>query len=812
MPNSLRILLITLLLVLSFSIAKAQFIITYAGDGYNGNIGNGNPALCAGIPYTRGVSFDGKNAIYLTCSNSIRKINIATGIISNVSGSDTYGYAGDGGPAANALLQSPFDVCADSVNNIIYIAEYGGNRIRKIDITTGIISTIAGNGSAGYSGDGGPAINASLNKPMAVCLDYKGNLYIADMYNSRTRKIDLATGIISTYAGNGNTFYSGDGGQAAAAGTPYPNKICSDLSGNIYISEVASGITSRIRKINAATGIITTIAGNNNYAYGGDGGPAVNATLFDPAGVFVDKQNNVYISEYDDSRVRKIDAATGIINTLAGNGTNGFSGDGGLAASAALHYPLGLTMDNSNNLYVADNTNHRIRQISFGATAPPSGVTVTIAASGTNGCTSNPITFTASITNGGLSPVYQWQINGVTTGTNSNVYTASGFSNGDVITCTVTTTICAVPVTAISNSITLLGQPVVPSVTISTPVPRICIGAPATFTAIPVNCGVAPTYQWKINGTNVATGSSFTSTTIANGDRISCVVTVDPTNTCASSSTATSNEIIMEVAPSLAGTVHIDAPVTNFCGAGTVVVNATLNGAGSNYTLEWILNGTKIATNVLSVTLTNLTGVNNKLYCILTTVRSACYTLPYYSDTLTLNIFDLPVLTILPADTTVNPGGNVVFTTAAVPANSIASYTWQPATQLINPQVISPQTVALFQTTPFTLNCITNDGCAVSAAATVKVFRQLYMPNTFTPNNDTKNDVFRIPPGATINLVSFIIYDRWGEKVFVTTDKNIGWDGTIGGRKKDQGIYVYVITMIEKNVPVEIKGSFMLVR
>jgi gliding motility-associated-like protein len=268
----------------------------------------------------------------------------------------------------------------------------------------------------------------------------------------------------------------------------------------------------------------------------------------------------------------------------------------------------------------------------------------------------------------------------------------------------------------------------------------------------------------------------------------------------------------MEVAPSLAGTVHIDAPVTNFCGAGTVVVNATLNGAGSNYTLEWILNGTKIATNVLSVTLTNLTGVNNKLYCILTTVRSACYTLPYYSDTLTLNIFDLPVLTILPADTTVNPGGNVVFTTAAVPANSIASYTWQPATQLINPQVISPQTVALFQTTPFTLNCITNDGCAVSAAATVKVFRQLYMPNTFTPNNDTKNDVFRIPPGATINLVSFIIYDRWGEKVFVTTDKNIGWDGTIGGRKKDQGIYVYVITMIEKNVPVEIKGSFMLVR
>ena len=221
-------------------------------------------------------------------------MNSTTGIITTIAGNGIAGYSGDGGLATNAELNNPYGVAVDSNGNI-YIADTNNNRIRKVNSTTGIITTIAGNGTAGYSGDGGLATNAELYYPYGVAVDSNGNIYIADTYNNRIRKVNSTTGIITTIAGNGTAGYSGDGGPATNAQLNYPYGVAVDSSGNIYIADTDN---NRIRKVNSTTGIITTIAGNGNPGYSGDGGPATNAELYDPSGVAVDSNGNIYIADY----------------------------------------------------------------------------------------------------------------------------------------------------------------------------------------------------------------------------------------------------------------------------------------------------------------------------------------------------------------------------------------------------------------------------------------------------------------------------------------------------------------------------------
>jgi trimeric autotransporter adhesin len=298
---------------------------------------------------------------YITSSNSIRRVDASTNIITTIAGSDAYGYSGDGGPAKNALMKYPFDICFDPIGNL-YVSEYSGNRIRKIS-TDGKITTIAGTGVEGYSGDHGPATAARLARPHGIFVDGRNNVYIADKFNSAVRKIDAATGVITTIAGNGTATYSGDGGPAVNAGVPFPSSVAVDDDGNVYLLEVYTGITSRLRKIDAVTGIISTIAGSDVLGYSGDGGPAINATLFDPVAVEVDNRGNIYILEYDAPRLRKIDGATGIITTVAGNGLNDFSGDGGLATAASMYSPAGMGRGFNGAIYIADQQNQRIRKL-----------------------------------------------------------------------------------------------------------------------------------------------------------------------------------------------------------------------------------------------------------------------------------------------------------------------------------------------------------------------------------------------------------------------------------------------------------------
>jgi sugar lactone lactonase YvrE len=297
-------------------------------------------------------------------------------IISTVVGTGLYGYTGDGGQAASATLKSAEIVVLDASGNM-YISGDASHTVRKVTVSTGIITTIAGNGTSGNTGDGGPATSAELSYPMGLAFDASGNLYIADFYNMNIRKVDATTGIIATVAGNGTTGFSGDGGPATAAEFYYPFGIATDSDDNIYISDLKN---SRIRKVTASTGIITTIAGNGTARFSGDGGPATSAEINFPQIIVLDNSNNIYIADQENNRVRLIDASTGIITTIAGNGTGGFSGDGGPATAAELNFPTGLAFDKAGNLYIGDQNNKRVRKIT-----KSTGFITTVAGNGTSG-------------------------------------------------------------------------------------------------------------------------------------------------------------------------------------------------------------------------------------------------------------------------------------------------------------------------------------------------------------------------------------------------------------------------------------------
>jgi len=287
-------------------------------------------------------------------------------LIYTVAGStQNNGYGGDGGSASVAELNSPSKAVVDSAGNL-YIADRGNNRIRKVAADTGKITTFAGTGFAGYSGDGAAATSAQLNRPVSVAVDHSGNLYISDSNNNRIREVDAKTGIITTYAGNGTAGYSGDGGAATDAALYISSSntgIALDGAGNLYLSDSVNG---RIRVIASSTGIITTVAGGG-YLTGsaGDGGPATNAFLSTPAGIAVDSEGNIYFVEgFFSSDVRKVSAASGVITTVAGGANNVDRGDGGPATSAFLGYWVpDVAVDGAGNLYIASPSDGGIRKV-----------------------------------------------------------------------------------------------------------------------------------------------------------------------------------------------------------------------------------------------------------------------------------------------------------------------------------------------------------------------------------------------------------------------------------------------------------------
>lgn len=359
-----------------------RIITTFAGDGDRGSKGDDGPATEASLNPT-GLAFDADGNLYVADRNNhlIRKIERSTGNISTVAGDGwaqsldlrdprTFCSLGPGrgrlnvetGPARRVSLNFPQDVVVDAQGNV-YIADTENQRIRRLT-PDGQLTTIAGSGAwsletgviGGSDGDGGPATMAQLRSPTGVALDLMGNLLVADNGNNSLRMIDAAN-IITTYAGSLVSF--GDGGLATVAGLYVPEAVAADAEGNLFIGQSA---VSRVRRVDARTGIITTVAGNGTLGFSGDDGPATEASLGGVVGLAVDSSGDLYISELLTQRVRKVNLATAIITTVAGNGIPGFSGDGGPATAAQLNFPRGIAVDD-NYLYIADSCNHRIRRV-----------------------------------------------------------------------------------------------------------------------------------------------------------------------------------------------------------------------------------------------------------------------------------------------------------------------------------------------------------------------------------------------------------------------------------------------------------------
>ncbi|HVW85463.1 MAG TPA: BACON domain-containing carbohydrate-binding protein, partial [Bryobacteraceae bacterium] len=335
-------------------------IRTIAGSGSGGFSGDSGPATAASLSSPSGVAVDANGNVYIadTGNNGIRRVDAVTGKITTVAGSVYSGLAGDGSAATSASLYQPSGVALDRAGNL-FIADTSNSRVRRVDAVTGIITTVAGGGNYGL-GDNGPAVLASLNSPRAVIVDAYGDLFLADASSQRVRRVDGVTGIITTVAGTGSLGVTGDGGLATAALLNTPSALALDPMGNLLIADSGN---SRIRRVDASTGNITTVAGNGCCGFAGDGGAAKSALLNSPAGIAADKAGNLYIADTSDNRIRRVDAVTGVITTIAGSSFPGFSGDGGPSAAASLNAPAGLVIGNDGNLYFADRSNLRIRVV-----------------------------------------------------------------------------------------------------------------------------------------------------------------------------------------------------------------------------------------------------------------------------------------------------------------------------------------------------------------------------------------------------------------------------------------------------------------
>jgi sugar lactone lactonase YvrE len=347
-------------------------IQTFAGGALPVNISG----TSASLRYPNSVAVDGAGNVFFADENHVvLRLDAKTGILTLVAGTGTPGYSGDGDLATSAQLSSPHGVAVDATGNV-YIADTANCRIRKVSVSNGAITTVAGNGTCGFGGGSGPATSVQLQSPAGIALDSLGNLYIADSGNNVVRQVSLPNGTIATVAGSGNYGYSGDGGSATLAQLKTPFGVAVDSLGkNLYIADTGN---NRVRQVSG--GVITTVAGSGTLGYSGDGGSATSAQLSLPWGVAVDSSGNLYIADVDNNRIRMV--SSGVIATVAGS-TAGYSGDNGPPASSQLYLPDGVALDSSGSLYIADSYNNRVRKVTNPATN--TGVITTLAGNGTSG-------------------------------------------------------------------------------------------------------------------------------------------------------------------------------------------------------------------------------------------------------------------------------------------------------------------------------------------------------------------------------------------------------------------------------------------
>ena len=335
-------------------------ISTYAGTGTAGYTGDLGAATAARIAHPEGITVAANGDVYYADpdNNVIRKVTAATGIITTVAGSGGNGSSGDGGLAILAKFKNAEGVFVVA-NGDLYLADTGNHEIRKVTALTGIVTLVVGSTSPGYSGDGGAATAARLRLPAAIVVAANGDMYIADTGNDAVRKVTAATGIATTYAGTGTTGYTGDGGAATSARLSGPQGLVLAGNGDLYIADTGNNV---IRRVTAATGVITTFAGTGTAGFLGDGGVATSARLNAPESVSISASGELYIADAGNNRIRRVSTG-GTITTVAGTGTAGAAGDGGLPTAAQLNSPHGIAVSTSGTYYISDRVNNEIRRV-----------------------------------------------------------------------------------------------------------------------------------------------------------------------------------------------------------------------------------------------------------------------------------------------------------------------------------------------------------------------------------------------------------------------------------------------------------------
>lgn len=426
---------------------------------------------------------------------------------------------------------------------------------------------------------------------------------------------------------------------------------------------------------------------------------------------------------------------------------------------------------------------------------------------GSKVCQNAPVIFTADVTDA-LTPAYQWMKNGIKVGTNSNNYLDNALKDGDVISCEITSqSNCGAPFVVLSNSINMSVSPsVTPAISIQSNTVSICKGEEVRFTSVSTGEGTDPVYQWKVN--NVIAGSNapdFSSKTFSHDDVVTCVLISN--NVCAVNPEAVSNPIAIMVDIRIEALVTISTPRTTICKDEEITFQADTLNTGTLPRFSWAVNGFPVGSNLPFFTTRSLFN-NDEVVCMVTPGLNTCASSPALSNIAKIVINPLPQLQINPADTFILNGTQIQLN--AVVSEDIQSFTWSPQGMLVS-QVFSPTTLPIKAPTNFRLSIITRDGCFLHTEALVKPFMPLLMPNAFTPNGDGLNDWYRIPPGTGISLKEFAIYNKWGARVFFTSDASVGWDGHINGFAQPSGVYIYKISGIQNNKPISANGTFTLI-
>ncbi len=670
------------------------------------------------------IVFDPQGNLYLaeTASHVIRKVD-PTGIITTFAGTGTQGYSGDNGPATAAQLDSPQGLTLDATNNL-YIADTHNHRIRKITAATGIITTIAGTGLPGFDGDSGPATASHLNLPTALAIDSTtGNLYLADTQNHRIRKITATTGTITTIAGTGTQGFFGDQSPATAAAIDSPTGLALDSMGNIYLADTHN---HRIRRIDAITDIITTVAGTTTPGFSGDNAPASAASLALPHGLTIDATGNLYIADTANHRIRRIDATTGTITTVAGEGTQTFAGDNGLANNALLDTPRAATLSSTGLITLADTGNQRIRQISTDKTIH------TIAGLGVT-------------TQGALSLAAPLVI---------------AYGSGHL-----TATLAAAPAT---GSITFLD-------TYNSRTTTIGAASLATNTAT-LNTSTLAAGVHNIT----ATYAGDLTHTSAQSSTISLTVTPQPLTASVSPSTLLYGQPIPDLTATLIGLLPQDTGnltaifttiATNVSPTGTYPVVATLTGsAAGNYTLS----NTPMLTIARAPTLTTLTASSATISpgsSITLTIHVASTTSG--SPTGTVSLLDGPTTLFT---TKIPANGDAAFTTSALSTGSHTLTTIYQGDGNFSPSISTPAIIGVgvpggpFTSADFTVVATGNTTqtipsgtsasftFSVQPAGSTELSSPIALAATGLPNLATASfNPAYLPPGTASNTVNLTI-------------------------------------------------------